>query len=105
MFEARITKPSKTAMQSGRGKSDFWILEFENRSERAPESVMGWTSVGDTAGQVRLKFKSLEEAVSYADAHGIAYSVGQDHGRKLKPRNYGDNFRYVPPAAKAEEKK
>jgi len=105
MIQARIYKPAKTAMQSGRGKSTFWVLEYESRTEKKPSDLMGWTSVGDTLGQIRLKFSSLEEAMAYAQAHDLAYSVGQEHLRKLKPRNYGDNFRYIPPADKNGDKK
>ena len=58
---------------------------------------MGWTESGDTLDQVRLKFSSLEDAQNYAEEKGLYYKVQPEHKRKLKPRNYGDNFRYFPP--------
>ncbi len=100
MFEARIYKPAKNAMQSGRAKTDLWVLEYESEAEKRPEPVMGWTSAGDTLGQVRLKFPTAEAAVQYAQAHGIAFTLSQGHERKIKPRNYVDNFKYVPPDKK-----
>jgi hypothetical protein len=104
MLKARIFKPSKTAMQSGRGEMQSWILEVETAKGKAPESLMGWTAAGDTLEQVRLKFDTLEEARRYADEKGYVYMIDPVHERKVKPRNYGDNFRYVPHQA-AEEKK
>ena len=36
---------------------------------------MGWTSSGDMAQQIRLRFDTAEEAVAYCERHGIAYQV------------------------------
>ncbi len=45
---ARIYKPAKTAMQSGRAKTKNWVLDFEPASPREIEPLMGWTSFGTT---------------------------------------------------------
>lgn len=94
-MDARIYKPSKTAMQSGHGNTHAWVLEFESKSNREPDSLMGWTT-GDTLGQVCLEFPTLEEAQNYARRKGLLATVQPTQGRKLKPRNYVDNFRYRP---------
>ncbi|HOO81107.1 MAG TPA: ETC complex I subunit [Alphaproteobacteria bacterium] len=96
-MKARIYKPSKTAMQSGRAKTKPWILEYESKSARCPEPLMGWTACEDTLGQVRLKFNTMEDAENYAESNGLYYIVQAEAVRKLKPRNYGDNFKYIPP--------
>lgn len=93
-----IYKPSKSAMQSGRGKNDDWVLEYETSSKRQAEPLMGWTESGDTLNQVKLKFKTSEDAVAFAEDKGWSYTVQPDHTRRIKPRNYGDNFKYVPPS-------
>lgn len=98
-MKARIFKPSKTAMQSGRGKAKSWMFEYEC-GERVPESLMGWTSSNDTLNQVLIPFKSLDDAKAFADSKGIAYTVSMVHERKIKPRNYADGFRYIPPEDK-----
>ena len=68
---ARIFRPSKTAMQSGKGKTLEWVLEFEPQDARRQDPLMGWTQTGDTeSSQVRLSFETKEEAVRYADQHG-----------------------------------
>ncbi|MGE5451466.1 MAG: ETC complex I subunit, partial [Acidobacteriota bacterium] len=71
---ARIYRPSKTAMQSGRAKAQEWVLEFEPKEARRSDPLMGWTVTGDTeSSQVRLSFDTREEAVRYAEHHGIAF--------------------------------
>jgi hypothetical protein len=92
-MNARIYSPSKNAMQSGLGKTGEWVLEYESRANRSPEPLMGWTT-GDTLGQVRLKFKTLEEARAYAIKQGLSITVLPPHERKIRPRNYADNFVY-----------
>ena len=93
----RIFRPSKSALQSGRAKAQDWVLEYELTSSRKPESLMGWTSSGDTLNQVRLTFDSAEAAVGFAEKKGWAYTVQPSHERRVSPRNYVDNFKYVPP--------
>jgi hypothetical protein len=98
---ARIFKPSKNAMQSGRAKTQLWMLEFDRTEGLNPESLMGWTQSGDTNNQVRLKFDTLEQALEYAEEKGLEYVVSPSHDRKPRPRNYGDNFKYIPPQGSA----
>lgn len=96
-MEVRIYRPSKSAMQSGRAKTQVWVLEYELKSPRVPESLMGWTSSRDTLGQVKLKFPSMEKAVEFANGKGWTYTVQPAQERKITPRNYVDNFKYIPP--------
>ena len=49
MRVAKIYKPAKTAMQSGRGKTKSWVLEHPRASKVVPEPLMGWQSSADTA--------------------------------------------------------
>jgi hypothetical protein len=72
---ARIFRPSKTAMQSGHAKATAWVLEFEPTDARRQDPLMGWTQTADTEGQVRLSFETKDEAVRYADQHGIAFQL------------------------------
>ncbi|MFC2953120.1 ETC complex I subunit [Marinicaulis aureus] len=92
---ARIYKPSKTAMQSGKAKTDRWLLEFEAETARRVDPLMGWTSVDETAsGQVRLTFDTREEAVSYAERHGLPFRLDPEHEPKAQPKAYSDNFSF-----------
>ncbi|MFN3827428.1 MAG: ETC complex I subunit [Micavibrio sp.] len=96
MTSVRIYKPSKSAMQSGRGKGQKWVLETETTTARQPENLMGWVSSGDTLNQVKISFDTLEDAIKHAETKGWAYSVSLPQERKVRPRNYADNHRYVP---------
>lgn len=92
-MNVRIYKPSKTAMQSGRAKIGRWTLEYEIETPRRPEPLMGWISSGDTLNQVRLQFDTREEAVAFAERKGWGYTVSEPRERRVRPRNYADNFR------------
>jgi len=95
-MKARIFKPAKTAMQAGLGQTGEWVLEYELSTDRTPEPLMGWVASGDTLNQVRINFDTLEEAKAFADKKGLEYSTQPPHARRVRPRNYGDNFKYVP---------
>ncbi len=94
MAQARIFRPSKTAMQSGRAQTRKWILEYEPATRREPEPLMGWTSAQDTLDQVQLRFDTLDEALAFAAKHGLDYTVIAPHESTEKPKSYADNFRY-----------
>lgn len=91
---ARIYRPAKTAMQSGRARTKKWCLEFEPAEARRLDPLMGWSGSDDMQDQVSLRFGSREQAVAYAEKHGIAYEVAEPHGRKLQIKSYAQNFAY-----------
>ncbi len=89
---ARIYRPAKTAMQSGRAKTKLWVLEFEPAQPKSNDPLMGWTSSGDMNQQVRLQFRTREEAIAYAEGRSIPYVVSDPHANPLKPKSYAANF-------------
>ncbi len=89
---ARIYRPSKTAMQSGRAKAQDWVLEFAPASARTPDPLMGWVSSSDMNAQVKLKFDSEDAAVAYAKTHGIPFRVSEPKTPKKIIKAYADNF-------------
>ena len=92
---ARIYRPSKTAMQSGLGRTKEWVLQYEPSSRREIDPLMGWTSSSDTTAQISLRFASKEEAVAYATRNGIAFSVQEEQPpKKFRKKSYADNFKY-----------
>jgi hypothetical protein len=90
---ARIYRPARNAMQSGKGKSKNWILVHEQSSARDIEPLMGYTGSGDMRQQIKLSFDSLEAAEAYAQKNGIAYTVQPAHEPTPKRQSYTDNFR------------
>lgn len=93
-MSARIFRPAKTAMQSGLARTREWVLEHEAESPRFIDPLMGWTGSADMRTQVRLEFDSKEEAVAYAESHGLPYRVIEPKPRKPVRKSYADNFRY-----------
>ena len=91
-MDVRIFKPAKTAMQQGRAGTERWVLEFEPGA-REVEPLMGWTSSRDTRRQLRLSFDSKEEAIAYAEKHGLMYTLEEPRERTLRPKTYAENFR------------
>ncbi len=89
---ARIYRPAKTAMQSGKANARHWRLEFEPASARSIDPLMGWTSSSDMNGQVRLDFDSQEEAVAYAERHGIPFRLHEPQEAPVILKAYADNF-------------
>jgi hypothetical protein len=102
-MNVRIYRPSKNTMQSGLAKTKGWVLERELQSRRGPEPLMGWTASGDTDNQVKLRFPTQEQAIAYAQEQGWSYTLDTAHERIVKPRNYVDNFRYIPPKDNASK--
>lgn len=90
---ARIYRPARNAMQSGKGKSRQWVLVHEPASAREIDPLMGYTSSGDTRTQIKLSFDTQEAAEAYAQKNGIAYAVQPAHDATPKRVSYPDNFR------------
>jgi len=92
MVKALIHQPAKTAMQSGRGKSKKWVVEFPRSRKVAPEPLMGWQSSADTARQVKLTFQTKQAAIEYCEARNISYHLSEARSRNVKTKAYADNF-------------
>ncbi len=93
MTKARIYKPAKTAMQSGKVGTRRWVLEFEPSEKKLNDPVMGWAGSGDMRSQIRLKFESLDEAEDYARRKGIEFVVLRTRVAKPKYQTYAGNFK------------
>ncbi len=91
-MQVRIYSPAKNTMQSGRGKTGVWVLEFEPQAPRQVEPLMGWVSSSDTLSQTRLQFDSKEAAIAYAQSKGYIYALEDEQQRRIKPKAYSDNF-------------
>ncbi|KEC54878.1 ETC complex I subunit [Bartonella koehlerae] len=90
---ARIYSPAKTAMQSGRGNTGFWILQYEPIKAKMLEPLMGYTATSDINNQVRIRFNRKEEAVAFARKNAIPYRVENTHKPIRRAVSYSDNFR------------
>jgi len=93
MADARIFQKLKSTMQSGRGGTDRWVLEFEQSEPKRADPLTGWAGSGDMQGQVILTFPTLEAAQAYAEKNNITAHVVPAPERTLKLQAYADNFR------------
>jgi hypothetical protein len=94
-MSAKIYRPAKTAMQSGKAKTHLWVLEYDQEQARVIDPVMGYTGSGDMNQQVRLSFETREAAEDYAKRNGIAYRVIEPKESTRKQVAYSDNFRFA----------
>ena len=92
-MKAKIYKPSKTAMQSGRSKFNKWVLKFNNNRNQKKDSLMGWNGGSNTISQVELKFDTKEDAINYAKRNDLEYVVLESSERKVITKSYADNFK------------
>ena len=91
MRKAKIYIPNKSPMQSGLGKTDKWILEYET-NDPTSNPLMGWESSNDTLGELKLEFSSKENALNYAKKMKIDYEIIEPKKRKTVKKSYADNF-------------
>ena len=91
MKKAKIYIPTKNAMQSGLGKSDKWIVEF-NTKNTGINPLMGWESSTDTLSELKLEFSTKELAIEYANKNKIDFEVVEPQKRKIIKKAYADNF-------------
>ncbi len=93
MSEARIFQHPKAATQSGRARTNQWVLEFMPREKTPVDPLTGWNGLNDTRAEVKLSFPTLDAAKAYAKKHGLDCHVVPAPQAKLKLQAYADNFR------------
>ena len=91
MRKAKIFKPTKTAMQSGKRNTKNWLIEFDTLNTGI-DPLMGWETSRDTMSEVKLEFSSKEEAINYAKKNNIDYYVVEPQEIKIIKKSYSDNF-------------
>ena len=90
MRKAKIYIPNKNPMQSGTGKTDKWILEFETK-DPTNNPLMGWESSSDTYTELKLEFSTKELAINYAKKNKIDFEIIEPRVRKVVKKSYADN--------------
>ena len=74
MNKAKIYIPTKTSMQSGLGKTDKWIIEFQTR-DTGINPLMGWETSSDTLSELNLEFSTKDLAIEYAKKNKIDFEI------------------------------
>jgi NADH dehydrogenase (ubiquinone) Fe-S protein 4 len=91
MNKAKIYIPTKNSMQSGLGKTDKWIIEFET-DDTGVNPLMGWETSTSTLSELNLEFSSKDQAIEYAKRNKIDFELIEPRKKKTIKKSYADNF-------------
>ena len=91
MIKAKIYIPTKNSMQSGLGKSDKWLIEYEIENTGI-NPLMGWETNSNTLSELNLEFSTKELAIDYAKKNKIDFEIIEPQKRKTVKKSYADNF-------------
>jgi hypothetical protein len=91
MNKAKIFIPTKNSMQSGYGKANKWVIEFETK-DTGINPLMGWETSTDTLSELNLEFSTKDLAIEYAKKNKIEFEVIEPKKRKIIIKSYSDNF-------------
>ena len=91
MKKAKIYKPARTAMQSGKRNTKNWFLQFDTLNTGI-NPLMGWETSKDTMSEVKLQFSTKEQAINYAKKNNIIYYIVEPKEHKIIKKSYSDNF-------------
>ena len=78
-------------MQSGKGNTKNWLLEFDTL-DTGIDPLMGWETSKDTMSELKLEFSSKDQAINYAKKNNIDYYVQEPQKQKIIKKSYSDNF-------------
>ena len=78
-------------MQSGKGNTKNWLLEFDTL-DTGIDPLMGWQTSKDTMSEVKLEFSNKDQAINYAKKNNIDYYIVEPQKRKIIKKSYTDNF-------------
>jgi hypothetical protein len=91
-----ITRCAKNAMQSGVANTDTWVLRSAQAGSPHADPLMGWSGGRNTTAQLKLTFASCDEAIAYAQRHGLSYVVqdttSNDSVLPRTGKSYAQNF-------------
>lgn len=93
MTIARISQIGRKTTQSGKANAGLWLLEFERQEPLRPDPLTGWNGSGDTNTQVRITFRTRDEAIDFCNRKGFQYHLVEPTPVKMKIQAYADNFR------------
>ena len=94
MKKVIIYKPQKSPTQSGTSNTVFWTLESDEIAFKETDPLTGWKSDIKYQGIVKIKFRSLDDAINYAENMKYDYKVIEKKQKDLRIKSYADNFKY-----------
>jgi len=90
--QVRIYQPTKSTMQSAKGKTKRWVLDWDTLqgAGRWENPLMGWASTADYMQGTQMIFRTREAAVAFVSAISTLTLVLSHHDRRtanLRPRS------------------
>ncbi|OXB34016.1 hypothetical protein LQV05_002093 [Cryptococcus neoformans] len=94
----RIFRPAKNSMQSAKGKTKRWMIDFDvlQGAGRWENRLIGWASSADYVQGTTLAFRSKEDAIYFAEKQGWPYKVDEPKKIEIPPKSYANNYVHVP---------
>lgn len=91
-IQVRIYKPTKNTMQSAKGKTKVWRIDWDvlQGSGRWENPLMGWASSADYMQGTTLAFRTREDAERFAERQGWEYYVQEPKEARIPPKSYGE---------------
>lgn len=90
---AVIYKVEKNAMQSGKFRTNTWLLEYKREIAQFTNDLMGWVGEKDMKQEICIQFPNEYDAISYAERENIPYDLIEPKRSKIKMQSYADNFK------------
>ena len=94
MKKVVIFRGTRTPTQSGNFKSKFWYLKFDKLVDYEEDTMTGWKGSAVPENTSKLKFTTLESAISYAENKNYSYRILSNSNKKIRIKSYADNFKY-----------
>ena len=91
-IKAKAYKNSTSSTQSGKKRTDYWVLEPLYRKSYVTDDLMGWSGGSDIKNQIKLKFSSLNDLERYAERNKISLEIIKPKEKKVIIKSYADNF-------------
>lgn len=92
-MKVKIFRPTKSAMQSGKGNLKKWLVApIDESNVRSVNELMKWVSVDNTLSQLRFEFSSKEEAIKFAKSRNFEFEVEEPQISTVKTKSYASNF-------------
>ena len=91
-IKAKAYKNSTSSTQSGKKRTDHWVLEPIFTQNSVKDDLIGWSGGNDIKKQIKLKFSSINELERYAEKNKILLEIIEPKEKKIIIKSYADNF-------------
>jgi mannose-1-phosphate guanylyltransferase len=91
-MQVKIYQPAKTTTQSGKKDRSWILVPVLEQNSQSTNNLMGWTSSDNTLTQLKLKFKTVDEATQYAEQKGWNCQIIEPNAAQISKKSYADNF-------------